>query len=88
MQHLLDQDTSPKVALPSGRYVDDFTGFRISCGRFRLGILDTKDPESTNLNPVALDQALAHRLEEGIHPRRCELLLDAQLLRNPEREIH
>ena len=38
VQHLFKQRTSFKVGLSTGRHVDDFSGSRVSCGRFGFGV--------------------------------------------------
>ena len=87
MQGFFDQNTSLEVTFfPSGN-VDNFACARIPSCRFGLGVLDSQDAESPDLDPITLDKALPHRLEEGIYNLVGQLLFHAQFLRNSEGEM-
>ena len=87
VERLLDQYACLEIALLPGRYIDDLARARIPCRRLWFGIFDPQYAKTTNLDPVALDQTLAHGPEKGINNLVGELLLDAQFLRNPEGEV-
>jgi len=56
-----------EVGLSSGWHVDDFARSWIAGRWFGLCILDFQHPESPDLNPVTLDQGLAHRFKQAVY---------------------
>ena len=87
MQGFFDQNASLEVAfLPRGN-IDDFACTRIPSRGLGLGVLDSQDAESPDFDPIALDKAFPHRLEESIYNLVGQLLFHAQFLRNSEGEV-
>lgn len=87
MQSLFDQYSGLKVALFTGRDVNNFSSSRVSGGRFGFCVFNPKNAKSPNLDSVSSYKALAHGLEEGIHNFVGELFFYPERFRYSERQI-
>ena len=67
MQGLLELLARLEVGFSPGWNVDDFARSGIASRWFGFCILDFQHPESPDLNPVPLDQGLAHRFKQAVH---------------------
>ncbi len=67
MQRFFEQAPRFEMRLAPGRHVNNFTSAGIAGSRLGARIFDLKDPEATNLNAIAFNQAVAHCIEETVY---------------------
>ena len=66
VQLLFQELPGSEVCLATSGNVDDLPRSRVAGCGFWACLLNLKDAETTDLNPLSLHQALSHSLEHGV----------------------